>query len=122
MLNYVIVDHVKNEKKYPAGTILARIDRTTALGNPFYMADESKRDEVCDKFEEYFRNSVLEAKNLPASNKNDSLRKAYDYLMHLRELSGKGQLVLLCWCKPKRCHGDTIAAWINKHLLLEADH
>lgn len=31
-----------------------RVDRTSPVGNPFYMRDESMRDEVCDRYENYF--------------------------------------------------------------------
>ena len=31
-----------------------RVDRTSPVGNPFYMRDESMRDEVCDRYKNYF--------------------------------------------------------------------
>lgn len=36
-----------------------RVNRKSILGNPFYMKDESKRDEVCDKYEEYFNANIV---------------------------------------------------------------
>ena len=26
-----------------------------------------------------------------------------------------GDAVLVCWCKPKACHGDVIAKWLDEH-------
>jgi len=74
-----------------------RIDRGTALGNPFYMNGEAMRDEVCDKYEE-----------MP---KSEAWHKEIDRLLNLYALHGK--LRLFCWCAPKRCHGMYI-----KHVLL----
>jgi len=81
------------------------VDRKSPLGNPFYMRDESMREEVCDKFEVYFQEQVLTGRN----------PEALAYLNHLLELSRQTEtLVLLCWCHPKRCHADTIAEWLNQ--------
>lgn len=55
-------------------------------GNPFYLKNESQRDQVCDQYEEYL-------------NKNETL------LNQLHTLKGKA---LVCWCYPKRCHGNTL--------------
>jgi hypothetical protein len=57
-------------------------------GNPI---KNGSQDNMCDRFAEYFRNNK-EMQN------------------HLSELRGK---VLLCFCYPKRCHGDTLAAAAN---------
>ncbi len=71
-----------------------RIDRKTKWGNPFYMAGESQRDAVCDRFEK-------------------------EILAHLdvEELRDKD---LVCWCtypgdpNPKRCHGHSIIAKLER--------
>ena len=80
--------------------------RGSALGNPFYMANESKRDEVCDKYEAYFNNEVNVKKN-PAM------------LAQLRLIWKEAKtkdINLGCFCAPKRCHCDTIKAFIDNHL------
>ena len=59
------------------------------FGNPFWMGDESKRDEVCDKFEEHFQKRI----------KTDAEFKA-----RVLELKDKR---LFCFCSPKRCHCET---------------
>lgn len=69
-----------------------RVDRATNWGNPFIMADESQRDEVCNKFELYaFWRLNMEPHWLDA-------------------LKGKD---LACWCAPKRCHAETLLRLAN---------
>lgn len=92
------------------------IDRRTKWGNPFtldhviteedanVLGDPSRigetvtRDECIDLFKNYLKH-------------NEEL---------LASLSELDNLVLGCWCKPKRCHGDAIVEiWLeerNKNL------
>lgn len=81
------------------------VGRPTALGNPYYMANESMRNEVCDKYELWFKNKT-EAKDPAVMNQ-------------LRTLWRKGKaddvLKLGCYCAPKRCHADTIARFLRNY-------
>ena len=80
-----------------------KVDRSSILGNPFYMKDESKRNEVCDKYEEYFYNKLI--------YKDDVL----DLLRNMINIYKKyGKLRLFCWCAPKRCHAEVIRDYIYK--------
>ncbi|GHU78137.1 hypothetical protein FACS1894188_13120 [Clostridia bacterium] len=75
------------------------------LGNPFYLADvndNAKRDEVCDKYEILFEEKL--------SQNNDAVVNELQRLLALYWQYGK--LNLFCFCAPKRCHGETIRAWI----------
>lgn len=77
--------------------------RGTALGNPFPMHNESQRDGVCDEYEKYFDHQVNELQNP-------------DMLAELRLIysaARKGDINLGCFCAPKRCHCDTIKAFID---------
>lgn len=58
------------------------IGRGSRWGNPFVIGKDGDRDAVCDKFE---------AQTLPG--------------LDLTALLGKD---LVCFCSPKRCHGDSI--------------
>lgn len=73
-----------------------RIDRGTEWGNPFVMRSDTiaERKRVCDLYEQYaiWRLSVEP-----------------DWLEPLR---GKH---LICWCAPRRCHGDTLLRLANPH-------
>jgi len=80
--------------------------RGSALGNPFPMSSESQRDEVCDKYEEYFNEQVNILKNEPMLKQ---LRVIYTQAV-------KGNVNLGCFCAPKRCHCDTIKAFIEEQL------
>ena len=84
-------------------TIGIKIDRSSVLGNPFYMSDESKRDLVCDNYQEYFDQKVQSNTDVKFMNE---LRRIY-------ELSLTSDITLLCWCSPKRCHGETIKRYIE---------
>ena len=98
----ITIGKVNQDKE---GYINIKIDRTSVLGNPFYMKNESMRDSVCERYEKYFnsrakvlgefRYEIIRIYNLAKSGKNINLQ---------------------CWCKPKRCHGDTIKAFLDNHL------
>ena len=71
------------------------------FGNPYHLLDpndDAARDMVCDLYEAYFLKRV---------DSDLAFRKA---VLALRGLK------LGCHCKPKRCHGDTIAAWLSCNL------
>lgn len=63
------------------------IGRGTRFGNPFVLGVHGDRDVVCDRFE---------AEILPT--------------LDVSELRG---LDLVCFCAPKRCHGDAILKKAN---------
>jgi hypothetical protein len=74
----------------PEGAVY--IGRGSPWGNPFVIGADGTRDEVCDKYAE----SVLFNPDKVARIK--------------RELRGKD---LVCFCKPKRCHGDLLLEIAN---------
>jgi Domain of unknown function (DUF4326) len=69
----------------PAGAVY--IGRGSPWGNPFKIGEDGTRDEVCDRFER----EVLPALDVSA-------------------LRGKD---LVCFCAPRRCHGDAILRKAN---------
>ena len=97
---------VVNLKKYKLkdNEVLIKVGRSTPVGNPFHMRDESMRDEVCDKYKVYFYKRVKEA---------GAFR---DYVAHIYRTALKQDVALGCWCAPKRCHAETIASFINQFL------
>lgn len=72
----------------------------TILGNPFFMTNESQRNLVCDKYDEYFHSQV---------KKGGMFLKV---LHRIRDLSMDNDIALVCFCAPKRCHGETIKNFI----------
>jgi hypothetical protein len=67
------------------------IGRPGPYGNPFYSGT---RKEVIEKYSHWFY--------LPEQAELRERAK--------KELKGK---VLGCWCKPKACHGDVLADFVN---------
>lgn len=74
--------HNKHHKTAPPDAVY--IGRGSPWGNPFKIGRDGTRDEVCDLFEREV---------LPT--------------LDLTPLIGKD---LVCFCKPARCHGDSILA------------
>jgi hypothetical protein len=70
----------KHSSGVPAGAVY--IGRGSPWGNPFKIGPDGSRDDVCDRFEREV---------LP--------------ILYLEPLRGKD---LVCFCAPKRCHGDSI--------------
>jgi hypothetical protein len=68
------------------------------------MHSESERDSVCDKYEEYFAKKVAD-KDAAFMNELHRLWKYH---------KENGQLILGCYCSPKRCHGETIKRFLEQ--------
>lgn len=81
--------------------------RGSALGNPFKMNGEKDRNKVCDKYEEYFNEEVREKQN----------QEMLEQLKHIYRLAlSYGNVTIGCYCFPKRCHCDTIKAFVEEAL------
>ena len=65
------------------------------FGNPFRLDREEDRVEVLQKYERYFY---------------DRLGYDPEFKQRIHELKGK---TLGCFCKPRLCHGDIIADYLN---------
>lgn len=68
------------------------IGRPSKWGNPFEIGRDGTRSEVIAKYREW----ILTQPDLMSS---------------LDELTGKR---LVCWCKPKPCHGDVLVQLVHK--------
>ena len=83
-----------------------RVDRSNVLGNPFVMKNEWERDEVIEKYKEYFEEKI---------KKDEKFLKE---LYRLRDLYKKyGKLRLFCWCFPKKCHAEVIKFFVEYELV-----
>ena len=69
---------------YPTGNI-RYVGRGSIAGNPFVVGVDGDRDEVCDRFE------VMVEADPEFKARLIEYCRGYD---------------LLCFCKPRRCHGD----------------
>ena len=103
----VVIKNLRTSKPRYGCNWQVRVDRSSVLGNPFYMHAESERDLVCDKYQLYFD------KQLTCNS---------DFVAELNRLLGiykqYGKIELFCWCYPKRCHAETIKAWLLNNINL----
>ena len=81
----IAVCNLRNQK--PIYQYDFRVNRSSILGNPFYMRDESERDIVYDKYQEYFDERYL---------KDDKFKNAVLEMVKIYRIYGK--LRLFCWC------------------------
>ena len=68
--------------------------RGSFFGNPYKIGVDGTRDEVCDKYATLFRKRL-----------QDPTFRAKVLLLKGRKLG--------CWCKPLRCHVDTIKSYLD---------
>lgn len=95
------------------------VDRSSALGNPSHLDDESQRDQVCEDYHAFLFHTVV-----PIINSMDQHLPKFEDFRRMRaqleniaiEARLHGQVKLGCWCDPKRCHAQSIAELI-KHWL-----
>ena len=91
--------NLRNTK--PSQPYDVKVDRSSVLGNPFPMSNESQRNAVCDRYAKYASEQI----------KNGAYLKEMSRLYYLYKQYGK--LRLFCWCAPKRCHAETIKAYLE---------
>jgi hypothetical protein len=82
-----------------------RADRKTPLGNPFKMYSENQRDEVCDKFQNYFEEQIQSGNPVIIEQLKEIKKQALQ--------SNKPYFKIGCHCAPKKCHVDTICYFLN---------
>jgi len=99
---------IKNAKSYKGPGV--RIDRSTILGNPFSHRDGTAatyrvetRDDAVERYLEWAR---IGWKTNPAYKSA--------ILLLVDKYKKYGELTLICWCAPKRCHGEVIKYIIEK--------
>jgi hypothetical protein len=66
--------------------------RPSKWGNPFAIGRDGNREEVIEKYKNWFQTQP-------------------DLIAALPELKGK---ILACWCKPQNCHCDFLLEQANK--------
>lgn len=96
-------------KKWDKGAVY--IGQGSPLGNRFAKANMTleERDFACDQFQIEFHAKV---------SRNDPV--IMNELNRLLSIARNGDLILGCYCHPKRCHGLTIKQWLETELLFES--
>jgi hypothetical protein len=106
-----------------------KCDRTSVLGNPFWMRDESDRDDVCQFHQEYF--DLVTRHEYEPKEAIDVILNRYSgaHLVKGWKIPSREEVIaaldrisdgdtILCWCTPKRCHLDTVTQFLEqKHAL-----
>ena len=77
------------------------IGRPSLLGNPFVLGKDGNREEVIAEYKDYLKRAIEE---------NEKVRAEFETI---KELSTKGDVFIVCWCAPKKCHGDVIKQMIE---------
>lgn len=83
--------------RQPGDVFIGRAGKGEAgtFGNPFRLRAEETRGATIERFRDWFLKRVDED---------------VDFRRSVLGLQGKR---LVCFCAPRDCHGDVIAAWLN---------
>mmetsp|Transcript_44584 Transcript_44584/g.83705 ORF Transcript_44584/g.83705 Transcript_44584/m.83705 type:complete len:350 (+) Transcript_44584:108-1157(+) len=121
----------QKDAKVQPGVTRIRVDRKTVFGNPFPMGkdgeDEQLRDAACNACEELLKDPLGADADAIASKyrlcvdkrfRSIATRQAlFDGLRDLEmRIRGGESLCLMCWCYPKRCHGNSIINMLRERL------
>jgi hypothetical protein len=71
------------------------------LGNPYSSQQFGGRDEACDLYADWLKDRI---------SCNSTQRKA---MRELYDIGRTKDIDLICFCTPKRCHGDTIKMYLD---------
>jgi hypothetical protein len=80
------------------------VGRPTPLGNPFRLEREDQREEVVARYAAWLEEELRQG--------NREVARALEELY--RRLKRQGVLTLLCFCAPRRCHGEVIAEHLKR--------
>ena len=85
---------IVNRRNYKGPGIY--IGRPSPLGNPFIIERDGDREEVIRKCRDFLNTAIHDDERIKAE------------FERLEELNKKGDVILICWCAPSKCHGDII--------------
>lgn len=104
------------------------VSRKTCLGNPFPMQFEAQRDAVCDAHKRFLWELHKSRYTLNPRTLAETIAPQFGLKVHDRYHAGASEISntitylcsvrgrqekLGCYCSPKRCHGDNIAALVS---------
>lgn len=93
------IDHMNNIRFYKGpGVKIIDISRRGVYGNPYRVTRACSREQSIMKYRPYFSDRMI----------NDfKFRKAVNNIRRYKKC------VLLCYCKPRDCHGDIIIEYLK---------
>lgn len=83
--------------------------QASPLANPYPIVKDRDRDAVVELYRRWLWEVVK-------SGKSGYNSGAYSELLRIANLSQSEDVKLVCYCKPKKCHGDVIVRcikWLN---------
>lgn len=114
-------------RRPPAMSLVVDIDRSSVLGNPFEMADETQRDAAVRAHAEWLFGKGGDDMSVIADKYGVGIsRLVYDVdrerVMEQLEcvvdevLRSSRGVSLMCWCAPRKCHGDVLSRWLERRI------
>ena len=97
MKNIIVV----NKRDFKGDGIYVGRGKGSVLGNPFEMKSEADRERVIGEYRVWLWEKVKEK------------GKVFDELVRIKRLAQQEDVYLVCWCKPKACHGDVIKSCVE---------
>jgi hypothetical protein len=107
-----------------------KCDRTSVLGNPFWMRKESDRDDVCYYHDIYFTwivdegytptqavSKVLNIYSGAVLVKGWQVPTRSEFMAALDRINDGD--TILCWCAPQRCHLDAVKQFLEQRFALQ---
>ena len=102
--------HVENKRTYRGPGVY--VGRPSSLGNPWRVPrgynHATDPDGVLEKYRAWLLNRLAEPSSFQSHDMSFLVRAAR-----------QGDLVLICWCAPKRCHADVIREEIERRAAAE---
>lgn len=115
-----VVNHYHIQEDNPKkGVLRFPIYRGTRLGNPFVMKDRSQkeRDRVCNLYEKWLSTKLEDQVRWGNGPQLEYLKQILEAL----NSSTCETLELVCFCSPKRCHGDTVAKTLREMAIVQGE-
>lgn len=103
----IVANERDNNDRLP-GIVVPVYRGKSILCNPYHMKSEADRNVVCDL---YATDMKIWLSDKPAGRQDIK-----DEMNRLYTLAKKVDLYLICWCTPKRCHGDCIKQLLEAKL------
>lgn len=99
---------IKNQKRYKGQGVY--IGRPSFLGNPFSIGKDGGREVVIAKYQVWLEERL-----------DHDCAATRMFVELFDQLCSGQELTLICWCAPRRCHGEVIRdllleAWREKYL------
>lgn len=97
----IYVIHHRDKPDYERRMPLVYVGRGSPLGNPYKIGEFGTRAEAIAKYSTWLDYQIT----------IDPVVE--DELRRIEALDNAGDVALVCWCAPKRCHAEVIRDVIN---------